>query len=308
MSSLMALGTSPGLQLLSDLLGALGAIISVIIEPFQPFIDLLNIFAMALSAALLPLTAEVYEALIPAFGEIIEQVPLMTAAIVDFITENPTIFTDLTRLMMLAIADLIPKIVELLPDIAELTLNFLKLAPSILGIIPALLKLSVMFIDIIAVMIEQGLLTSLVKLGETFMKLATVILPIITFIVNVLAQIPPWLMGLILGGIAGFMVGGLPGAIIGAIAGMGMGIAAEFASISSPDTSARPVGSTRQYGGMIPTTDWYYLHAGEEVKTAEGGAGMGAVEIHIHGNVYGIDNLKDEIFDEYEKRKRLGLI
>lgn len=292
--SLMDLGTSPSLQLLAEMLGALGAIIGVIIEPFRPFIDLLNIFAMALSAALVPLTAEIYEGLMPAFGEIIDGIPQMTQAVVDFMESAGPGFTQSMMNMGMSVIELIPKIVELLPTIVGLTLTFFNLAPQIVGLIPDLLELAMTFIAITLSLIQSGLLKELLVLSERFADLMWVMSPLVPIITNVVRVITNLLAPL----------SWIAGPLVGAATARGAGPV----PTGSAEAIRRGTRAIHQYGGMASYTGYHHLEVGETVEPVGVGAGMGAVEIHIHGHVFGMDNLKDEIFDEYERRKRLGLI
>ena len=294
--SLMDLGTSPALQLLSELLGGLGAIIGVVIEPLQPFIDLLSIFAMALSAALVPLTAGIYEGLIPSFDLIIASIPEMAQAITDFMVENgPAFVTAMTDIGM-SILETIPKILELIPTIAELTLRFFELAPTLIDLIPSLLDLALKFIDITFTLIESGLLASLLNLSHAIVGLLIALEPLVPFLV--------WMIDVV-------------SAILWFIPGQGdlaTGVPRDFGNSyggSPPGGWNEGIGrgsGYHQYGGMASYTGYHWLEAGEDVSPVGVGGGTGAIEIHIHGNVFGINDLEDKIFDELERRKRLGLI
>lgn len=277
----LAVVTDPYFHFFGQMLENLTKIVSAIMTPLEPFLEILSLIAELFSAALTPFIAILWEQLAPLIPELTSAFNRWIEATALFISENGPAFDELMKMLIDTFVIALEAVTPLIPSIGEMILLFMEMLPTIIGLIPILLELGLRFAMIGIQLIPT--IPALVSLAASIVLLLEAIMPALPSLAQLIALIVGF-VALIVSMVSEFLEWiGLWDVLRGALEGVNgaLGwlyeVARDFLNLIQPGTAIERMGNAwdtfwRDIGGAISSGQNLFPTAQTGGFVKEGGA------------------------------------
>lgn len=290
-SQLMGGALAPGLSAFMEAMERIGDILSIILVPLQPFLDLLSIIAQVLEAALAPMLGEIYTLLQPVIEELVGMIPELTEAVMEWLEADNGLMEGIQAIME-SLPLLLEGLIGIIPMIGQMVVIFAKqMLPMLIKLIPTFLELAIVFAkELFPALVK--VMPSLMQMVGAFIELFTALAPLAGPLASIISVLT-WFIGSLVGAYLGFQMAGPYGALIGFILGGTLDIIRA---------------ATAQEGGIFTQPGLVMIDNPPEkiIPLEDEDQETGGINVNFQGNVIGNDDFIDNLMGEMQRRRALG--